>query len=136
MALSAISTTTTTPTTTTSTQSSTTSSAPTPSITFLNNQTDPTLFQKYAFQGFSETNFTGKKTSILYEEGFYDFGYNISSYVWIANGTNCCLTFCASKTVDVGYYCDDRKRPAVQDEFPRLSIWCGRSNTSLRKKCS
>jgi len=80
---------------------------------------------------------TGKTTPILWEEGFFDFGFNAVSYIWLPNNTDCCVTFCASKTKSVGWRCDLRRRNETTDPFPRLSIWCGRgSNTQAQTKCS
>lgn len=126
----------TTPTTTT-TQSSTTSSAPKTTITNLSNQTDVSVFQRYAFQGYSAANFTGNATSILFDEGYYDFGFKVKSYIWLPNATNCCITFCQNKTATVGWLCDTRRRNLTDTPFPRLSVWCGRgTNTKAQTQCS
>ena len=95
------------------------------------------VFQRYAFQGYSAANFTGNATSILFDEGYYDFGFKVKSYIWLPNATNCCITFCQNKTATVGWHCDTRRRNLTDTPFPRLSVWCGRgTNTKAQTQCS
>ncbi|KAB5518877.1 hypothetical protein GE09DRAFT_506088 [Coniochaeta sp. 2T2.1] len=110
-------------TTTTSSSTSTTSTTPSPSPepTFLNNQTGPLGF---GFQGFSGINYTGNVTDIYRDEGFFDFGWDVSSYVWLPNGTSCCVTFCEDHHNATGYRCQARKREESSGGFPRIYIWC------------
>ncbi|KAK3903582.1 hypothetical protein C8A05DRAFT_32685 [Staphylotrichum tortipilum] len=136
-ASSSISATSTGATRTKASSTSSTSSAATPTISFLNNQTDPSTFERFAFQAYSGANMTGKATPVYRDEGFYDFGFNAVSYIWLPNNTNCCITYCESKTKATGYWCDLRRRNETSEPFPRLSIWCGRgSNTKAQTKCS
>ncbi|KAJ4288774.1 hypothetical protein N0V88_007310 [Collariella sp. IMI 366227] len=125
------------PTTTLSTTSqTTTSTAPTPTITFLNNQTDPSIFQRVAFQGFSGPDYSGKATPIYFEEGHVDFSFNVTSYIWLPNGPDCCVSFCQSKVKADGYLCDARRQKETKEPFPRLAIWCGKDRTKWRETCS
>ncbi|KXX82749.1 Plasma membrane fusion protein prm-1 [Madurella mycetomatis] len=84
------------------TSASSTSSAPAPTITFLNNQTDGV---GQAFQGFSEIDYDGNATEIIREEGFHDLPFKVSSYVWEPNGTAYCITYCYNKTKSAGWGC-------------------------------
>jgi len=121
------------------TAASTTSSAPTPSITFLNNQTNPSVFEMFAFQGFSGNNFTGNATDIYLEPGYYDFNISITSYVWVTKKTDCCVTFCKDKKTTGGFRCDPIRRNRTEDNesFPRVSLWCGnRLNEVKQVQCS
>ncbi|KAK4236562.1 hypothetical protein C8A03DRAFT_35531 [Achaetomium macrosporum] len=126
--------------TTTTTQSSTsTSSAPTPTMTNLNNQTDPSVFKRFAFQAYEKPNMNGNLTQIYTDEGFFDLKFNATSYIWLPNKTDCCVTFCADKKTFLGYWCDTRRRNETEKGkgFARISIWCGRwTNTDMQKKCS
>ncbi|KAH6640134.1 hypothetical protein F5144DRAFT_483788 [Chaetomium tenue] len=118
---------------------STTSSAPTASPTFLNNQTDPSIFEMFAFQGFSGNDFTGDATEVYLEPGYYDLNISITSYVWVTEKTDCCVTFCKDKKTTGGYKCDSIRRKATQDNesFPRVSLWCGnRLDEKQRVRCS
>ena len=73
------------------------------------------------------------------EEGFYDIGFNITSWVWINHKDGCCVTFCRDEdTYAGGYQCDSKKRPVVDDEWglPRANLWCGdRNNVKSQRKC-
>ncbi|KAL2134013.1 hypothetical protein VTI74DRAFT_1218 [Chaetomium olivicolor] len=117
-----------TPTTITGSLTSTTSSAPTPTITSLNSQIDPSVFQRGAFQGWSEANFTGNATKIYHDEGYFDFSFNVTSYIWLRNDTSCCVSFCANKTSAVGWWCANRRREKSDDKFSGLRIWCGQKD--------
>ncbi|KAK4119057.1 hypothetical protein N657DRAFT_684741 [Parathielavia appendiculata] len=111
-------------TTTATATASSTSSAPSPTITSLLDQTDPAMFQTFMFQAWQGNNFTGQRTDILWEEGYYNLGFNATSYIWVQEVVKCCLTFCADETNDLGWYCDARRRNATDDPagFPRLAI--------------
>ncbi|KAL2158781.1 hypothetical protein VTH06DRAFT_3973 [Thermothelomyces fergusii] len=123
----------------TPTQTATVSSAP-PSPTFLNNQSDPSAFEHFQFQGFSKADFDGEFSDPIKEEGFYDFSFNITSYVWETKKTDCCVTFCRdANTWGHAFRCDSIRRGRVDDPdgFPRVSLWCGdRLSTEMQRKCS
>jgi len=127
------STTTSTPTTTTPMTTSGVSSSPSPSVTFLNNQTGVLGF---AFQGFSSYNYTGSHTTIYREQGFFNLGLDCLSYVWLPNGTDCCLTFCLNTTTASGWRCQPRYQTQASGPFPRIYIWCGNDNPSANETCS
>ncbi|KAK4097718.1 hypothetical protein N658DRAFT_433387 [Parathielavia hyrcaniae] len=117
---------------------SSTSGAPTPTITSLVDQTDPAMFQTYMFQAWEGNNFTGQSSEILWEEGYYDLGFNATSYIWAQEVISCCISFCNDEKWAVGFLCDARRRNATSDPagFPRLAIWCGdRNNVYLQEKC-
>jgi hypothetical protein len=94
----------------------------------------------FSFQAFEDKNYQGQMTDLIEKEGFHDLGFNATSYVWFPATDNCCVTFCANKKESTGYWCDPRKRPAADDEFTRVSLWCGRGNQKtldkMYKKCS
>ncbi|KAK3291116.1 uncharacterized protein B0H64DRAFT_42703 [Chaetomium fimeti] len=121
------------------TGTSTTSSAPSPSITNLNDQVDPRIFEKFAFQGWAKNNYTGNATEVLLEPGFYDLDINVVSYYWVTNKTDCCVTFCKDHEETGGFKCDSVRQNATQDQtgFSRVSLWCGnRLNEEWQVKCS
>jgi hypothetical protein len=109
------------PTSTSSGSTTTSSSEPSPTPTFLNNQTGPVGF---GFQGFSGKNFSGNVTPIYRDEGFVDFGFDVWSYVWLPNTTSCCITFCEDQHNATGWRCQIRKQKEASDPFPRIYIWC------------
>ncbi|KAL2168965.1 hypothetical protein VTG60DRAFT_6607 [Thermothelomyces hinnuleus] len=123
----------------TPTQTATTSAA-SPSPTFLNNQSDSSMFEHFQFQAFSKPDFGGQYTDPIKEEGFYDFPFNLTSYVWSTNKTDCCVTFCRDEnTWGHAFRCDSVRREKVEDPtgFPRVSLWCGdRLDTERQRKCS
>ncbi|KAK4153809.1 hypothetical protein C8A00DRAFT_14997 [Chaetomidium leptoderma] len=127
-------------TTTSGRSSTTTSTAPKTTITSLEEQTDPDTFKRFALQLWEKHDYKGRATDVLYEEGFYDLKFNATSYIWLPNNTDCCVTFCTSKTDDdPSWWCDIRKKNATDNDvgFQRISIWCGRwSNTKMQKICS
>ncbi|KAF2185364.1 hypothetical protein K469DRAFT_750482 [Zopfia rhizophila CBS 207.26] len=110
---------------------STTSASP--SLTFLNNQTVPS--PGHAFQGFTGTNYTGNATAVIRDEGFLDLPFNCSSYVWLPNGTDCCVTFCNNMTYSGGWWCDERRQPNASGPFPRIWVGCG-EDAHKRHTCS
>jgi len=116
----------------------TSSASPTP--TFLNNQTDENYFKFFKFQAFSEPDFQGNKSDIYEEKGFYDLPFNLRSWVWVTNKTDCCVTFCKDKSdMKDSFWCDSDKRTATKDltGFPRVSLWCGnRLNEESQRRCS
>ncbi|KAF3763950.1 hypothetical protein M406DRAFT_261592, partial [Cryphonectria parasitica EP155] len=81
----------------------------------------------FAFQGYSGDNFSGNASPIVRDELFTDFAFNCSSYVWIPNGTDCCVTFCANRTVSgwVGWWCSERRQINASSLFERIYIGCG-----------
>ncbi|KAK0707329.1 hypothetical protein B0H67DRAFT_470030, partial [Lasiosphaeris hirsuta] len=99
---------------------------------FLNNQSSPAGL---AFQAFSAPSYQGSYTPIIYEEGFHDFGFGAKSYVWLPNGTDCCITFCADKVTAVGWWCNPRYRTNASEPFPRVYVWCGRQDTAANETC-
>ncbi|SPO06413.1 uncharacterized protein DNG_09102 [Cephalotrichum gorgonifer] len=114
-------------TTITKTTPSTTTSSPTgtstPEPNFLNNGTIPD--RGIAFQAFSGTNYMGEASGIYNEEGFFDLGFNATSYVWIPNTSDCCVTFCQSEKNTSQFWCKERYRAESSGSFPRLGILCG-----------
>ncbi|KAH6843465.1 hypothetical protein B0I37DRAFT_357424 [Chaetomium sp. MPI-CAGE-AT-0009] len=116
-----------------------TSTAPSSSVTDLNDQTDPSVFEMFEFQAWSETNYKGETTPILKEPGFYDLDIDAISYYWVHNKTDCCVTFCKDHEVSTGYLCDPKRQPVTDKQitFRRVSLWCGnRLNTEWHTKCS
>ncbi|EAQ91652.1 predicted protein [Chaetomium globosum CBS 148.51] len=116
-------------TTTTPTASSTVSRGPdlpTPTISFLSNQTDRT-YKGYALQVYEKNDFEGKASPIFWDEGFYDLGFDATSWIWVPNGLDACVTFCANKTTRTGFACTDRRKHATDDgiSFKRVSVWRG-----------
>jgi hypothetical protein len=90
----------------------------------------------FAFQAWEKPDFKGRSTEVYQEEGFYDINFTATSYIWLPNTTNCCVTFCKNTTKDLGYYCDARRRNEASSGFPRFSLWCGRKDTSMQKRCA
>ncbi|KAK4446187.1 hypothetical protein QBC34DRAFT_412082 [Podospora aff. communis PSN243] len=134
---------TTSPTTTFSTSSSSTSSTATSSssspsstpttIPTLNNSTAP-LGQ--AFQAFSAPDYLGSATPIIRALGFHDLNISAQSYVWLPDGTECCLTFCANRTTATGWWCDPRFQPQSSAPFRRVYVWCGGNDGVKNETCS
>jgi len=121
--------------TTATTSSSTSQPAPTgTSLPTLNNSTAPN--QGLAFQGFSSPSYLGSATRIIKEEGFHDLNISARSYVWLPDGTECCLTFCANRTTATGWWCDPRYRPNPEGSFARVYIWCGGNDGVKNQTCS
>ncbi|KAH7374528.1 hypothetical protein B0T11DRAFT_268738 [Plectosphaerella cucumerina] len=112
---------------------SSTEATPSPTIIFLNNQTE--LESQFAFQAYSHPNYGGQASNVLLTEGFIDLPFDANSYVWIRNETNCCLTFCQGTEKDVGYWCDSRRQPEASSNFDRIYIWCGRNPEKEKNKC-
>lgn len=79
----------------------------------------------YAFQAFSEVNYTGNYTEVYKDEGVFDFPFEVVSYIWLRNRTDCCINFCEGPDHFTGYRCDPRMQPNASDPFPRLYIGCG-----------
>ncbi|PQK17915.1 hypothetical protein BB8028_0009g01140 [Beauveria bassiana] len=119
------------------TSSSSTSSAPSATATFLN-QTSTS--SGHFFQGFSETNMAGEYTRIVSQVGGADFAFDIRSYQYIAQNTNCCLSFCTNATREgwLGYVCESRKQNAATDAFSRVFVWCSdkRTDAVARGRCA
>ncbi|ROT38162.1 hypothetical protein SODALDRAFT_183100 [Sodiomyces alkalinus F11] len=103
---------------------SSTSSAAEPMPTFLNG-TVTLPAGDFAFQGFSDVNFTGNYTDIHQAEGFIDFPFDVMSYVWLHSQTGCCINFCQGLNNVTGYRCDPREQPEASGGFNRLYIGCG-----------
>ncbi|KAK1749708.1 hypothetical protein QBC47DRAFT_395510 [Echria macrotheca] len=118
---------------------STTSPTATPSarpgqVSTLNNSTAP--HPGLAFQAFSSTSYLGTASPIIQEEGFYDLNILARSYVWLPDGTDCCLTFCTDKTTAAGWWCETRYRPDSSGPFARVYIWCGGNDGVKNVTCS
>ncbi|KAL2144242.1 hypothetical protein VTI28DRAFT_9453 [Corynascus sepedonium] len=120
----------------TPTQSSTTSASPT-SSSF---NPDPTLFQYFEFRAWSEPNFQGEASEVYREEGFYDLPFNLTSWLWATDKTDCCVSFCLDEdTYGGGYRCDSKRqgKTAGGVGYPRVSLWCGdRNDEEMRHRCS
>jgi len=91
--------------------------------TFLNNIT--TTFNGHAFQGFTERGYMGDATPIIHEPGFHDLGLQVWSYVWLSDGLDWCLTFCATDETppDVGWRCTQTHQDSSSAAFGRVYIW-------------
>lgn len=109
------------------------SPSPSPTITFLNNQTESE--SQFAFQAYSHHNYGGQASHIFVTEGFIDLPFAATSYVWIRNETNCCLTFCQGSTEDVGYWCHSRRQPEASSNFDRIYVWCGKDPEKEKIRC-
>jgi hypothetical protein len=72
-------------------------------------------------------------TQIYNKEGFYDFAFNSTSYVWRPVSSDCCVTFCQDKKNATGWRCDERYQTAASGPFPRISIWCGRGDENIAR---
>jgi hypothetical protein len=117
--------------------STSTSSSPSPSSTlvFLNNQTTPS--SSFAFQGFAAANYLGNATSIIHTEGGTNFPFQLNSYVWLPNTTDCCVSFClnATNAGETGYRCEERYRPSASGPFGRIFVWCGQTHADANAVC-
>ncbi|SPQ23500.1 47f2ebbb-d762-4aa3-a1fc-8961e4424378 [Thermothielavioides terrestris] len=128
-----------TPTRTTTTSSSSTSSAPTATVSFLNNQTDPSVFKHgFAFQAWEKPYMKGNFTPIYSDEGFINLPFNATSYIWLEDKSqSCCVTFCNDTKPSESYWCQSRWRNSSSGYFRRISLWCGdRDDEQLRTSCS
>lgn len=113
--------------------SSATSSSAEATPTFLNNQTAPNSF---AFQAFSDYSYGGNASEVFREEGFIDIGFDAVSYVWLNNGSTCCITFCQGEEDVVGWRCDDRRQNSSTSELNRVNIWCNLDPEREKTRCS
>lgn len=102
-----------------------------PHIDFLNNETVPS--RGIAFQAFSDLDYKGSATRIYDGEGFYDLGMNATSYVWIPNDSDCCVTFCQTKKNTTQWWCRERFQQEAGRAFPRLGVLCGTDFDRNRK---
>ncbi|OAA37318.1 hypothetical protein BBO_07700 [Beauveria brongniartii RCEF 3172] len=120
------------------TTSSSTSSAPSAATATFLNQTSTS--SGHFFQGFSETNMAGAYTRIVSEIDGADFAFDVRSYQYIAQNTNCCLSFCTNATREgwLGYVCESRKQNAAADAFSRVFVWCSdkRTDAVARGRCA
>jgi len=118
-----------------STSPTSTSSPPSPSstTTTLNNSTAP---KGLAFQAFASPSYLGTATPIIQAEGFHDLNMSARSYVWLPDGTQCCLTFCADRTTATGWWCDPRYQTSSSAVFGRVYIWCGGNDGTKNETCS
>ncbi|KAK0647031.1 hypothetical protein B0T16DRAFT_414605 [Cercophora newfieldiana] len=122
------------PSTTTSSTSSSSQPSPTGTqLPTLNNSTAP---KGLAFQAFSSPSYLGSATPIVQNEGFHDLNISARSYVWLPDGTECCLTFCANRTTATGWWCNPRYRPDPPEAFARVYIWCGGNDGVKNRTCS
>lgn len=90
----------------------------------LNNSTYPGGF---AFQAFSDRDYGGGASPVIRDDLFTDLDFTASSYVWIPNSTDCCVTFCANKTSSgwIGWWCQERRQPNASHLFERIYVGCG-----------
>ncbi|CAK7211010.1 hypothetical protein SEUCBS140593_001023 [Sporothrix eucalyptigena] len=107
------------------TTNTTPTTAPAPAPTFLNNETYS--LTGFAFQAFSGSDYLGKVSDVIRDEGFLDLPFSSNSYVWLPNGADCCITFCSDDTTAVGWWCDERRQKDSSSAFPRVWIGCGSS---------
>ncbi|KAL2753016.1 hypothetical protein ACRALDRAFT_1078027 [Sodiomyces alcalophilus JCM 7366] len=115
-----------TPSSTSSTSTSTrtsTSSPAEPTPTFLN-ETVALPVGTFAFQAFSDVNFTGNYTDVYQAEGFFNFPFDVVSYIWLQNRTDCCINFCEGPDDYTGYRCDPREQRVASQPFDHLYIGC------------
>ncbi|KAK4460664.1 hypothetical protein QBC42DRAFT_288318 [Cladorrhinum samala] len=120
---------------------SATADGPAPTTTEIVNLANQTVPNGFAFQAYSEANFTGKRSPVFWLEEIYDIDFDAKSYIWLPNGhLQCCVTFCANATTATGYWCDERWRPEGSSTFRRVQLWCGRNDTDIapikQKQCS
>ena len=94
-----------------------------PEGNFLNNGTIPD--RGNAFQAFSEANYSGASTEIITTEGYHDLPFPAKSYVWVPNGSGCCLAFCQDLRNSTSFWCDPRFREETPEPFPRFGLLCG-----------
>ncbi|KAI1848894.1 hypothetical protein JX266_005322 [Neoarthrinium moseri] len=115
----------------TSTKTSTTPGTATPTADFNVTKYD------FSFQSWEQPNFTGRASDKYDEVGAQMFGFNSTSYIWEPNGTDCCVSFCAS-TERGGYWCDKKTQRQASGPFNLIIIACGadeRLNSSSAKRC-
>ncbi|KAK0624222.1 hypothetical protein B0T14DRAFT_517689 [Immersiella caudata] len=115
------------------TSSSSSSSTPTPTVLTLNNSTAP---RGLAFQAFQSPEYLGAATPIIQAEGFHDLNITANSYVWLPDGTECCLTFCANRTTATGWWCNRRFQTESSGPFGRVYVWCGGNDGVKNVTCS
>jgi len=105
--------------------------------TFLNNIT--TIFSGHAFQGFTERVYMGDATPIIQKPGFHDLGVQVWSYVWLSDGPDWCVTFCAANKTPpaVGWRCAQTFQNSSSAAFGRVYIWPGPPDATLKNEtCS
>ncbi|KAJ2906713.1 uncharacterized protein MKZ38_000449 [Zalerion maritima] len=91
--------------------------------------------QDFAFQGWSAPSYSGVKTAVYKEEGFWYFGFNITSYAWDQGQERCCVTFCLGEQ-DQGWWCGDRGQPEASGEISHIQIWCDQMNDEHVGECT
>lgn len=97
--------------------------------------TAPATEGDFAFQGFASPNYTGNATEIYSQTGFIDFPFDLISYVWLPNNTECCITFCRGTENKTGYWCDPRYQEEASGFFDRLMIGCDNEAHPDRARC-
>lgn len=90
----------------------------------------------FDFKGWEDPNFTGSSTDLITEKGFVDLPFNVTSYKWRPNDSDCCITFCQGKETGVGWRCTDFEREEATAEFGRIFIGCGDDKTEEKSRCS
>lgn len=90
----------------------------------------------FDFKGWQDPNFTGLSTDLITEKGFVNLPFNVTSYKWRPNDSDCCITFCQGKEKGVGWRCTSFERDESTAEFGRIFVGCGDDKTEERSRCS
>ncbi|PKS09154.1 hypothetical protein jhhlp_003768 [Lomentospora prolificans] len=90
----------------------------------------------YSFEAHSGTEYTGRSTVLRGEPGFIDLPFNVTSYKWDPNKSDCCITFCQGNSKSVGWRCTKFDREVSTAPFDRLFIGCGKDAAEENSRCS
>lgn len=90
----------------------------------------------FDFKGWQDSTFTGLSTDLITEKGFSDLPFNVTSYKWRPNDSDCCITFCQGKEKGVGWRCTSFERDESTAEFGRIFVGCGDDKTEEKSRCS
>lgn len=90
----------------------------------------------FDFKGWEDSDFTGSSTDVITEKGFIDLPFNVTSYKWRPNDSDCCVTFCQGNETSVGWRCTDFEREEATAKFGRIFVGCGDDKTEENSRCS
>ncbi|KAL2108882.1 hypothetical protein VUR80DRAFT_3229 [Thermomyces stellatus] len=90
----------------------------------------------FKFRGWKDANFKGSATDIVVTTGFLDLPFDVTSYKWHPEGTDCCVTMCQGKKENVGWRCTNFERKKASASFGRIFIGCGAEASQESSRCS
>lgn len=90
----------------------------------------------FKFRGWKNAKFKGHATDLVATTGFLDLPFDVTSYRWKPQGTDCCVTMCQGKRKNVGWRCTSFDREEATAKFGRIFIGCGAEASEASSRCS